>query len=241
MTDNLLTADIPTTLDDIPQNIPPKFWDTEKKEIRSDALLASYLALEKKLSQSFAVPETEADKLKLHRLLGCPETADGYNVSMTSDVLSIDPDMHTRLHNKGFTNEQVQEVYDLAIERLVPLILEMSAEFQAEREVERLVEYFGSIERWQETARQLNEYGRKNLPPLAFDGLNCSYDGVMALYQMMKGNKGLPSAKEQAIAADSFDEKGLKTLMQNPKYWREKDPSFIAKVTAGFEKLYGGE
>jgi len=28
-------------------------------------------------------------------------------------------------------------------------------------------------------------------------------------------------------------------MMRDPKYWREKDPSFVAKVTEGFERMYG--
>lgn len=27
-------------------------------------------------------------------------------------------------------------------------------------------------------------------------------------------------------------------MMNDPKYWRDKDPAFIAKVTEGFKNLY---
>lgn len=30
----------------------------------------------------------------------------------------------------------------------------------------------------------------------------------------------------------------LDTMMQDPKYWRDKDPAFIAEVTEGYQKLY---
>jgi hypothetical protein len=29
-------------------------------------------------------------------------------------------------------------------------------------------------------------------------------------------------------------------MMRDPKYWRDKDPSYVAKVTEGFKKMYGG-
>ena len=238
MTENLLTTDIPEIDNSAPAGVPAKFWDSNAGQIRTDALLASYLALEKKLSQSVPIPQNDEDKKALHRLLGCPETANGYDVTVPSDVIGIDPELNARLHEKGFTNEQVQEVYDLATEKLVPLILDLVGEFQAEREVERLVEYFGSTDRWQEVARQLNDFGRKNLPPKAFEGMACSYDGVMALYQMMKSDKGSPVTKAQGVPPSELDEEGIKSLMQNPKYWREKDPAFIAKVTEGFQRLY---
>lgn len=28
-------------------------------------------------------------------------------------------------------------------------------------------------------------------------------------------------------------------MMRDPKYWRDQDPSFIKKVTEGFQKVYG--
>jgi hypothetical protein len=28
-------------------------------------------------------------------------------------------------------------------------------------------------------------------------------------------------------------------MMRDPKYWRDQDPSFIAKVTEGFKRMYG--
>jgi len=33
----------------------------------------------------------------------------------------------------------------------------------------------------------------------------------------------------------------LKSMMRDPKYWKEKDPAFVAKVTEGFKKMYGGQ
>jgi hypothetical protein len=27
-------------------------------------------------------------------------------------------------------------------------------------------------------------------------------------------------------------------MMRDPRYWRERDPSFIAQVTEGFQRLY---
>ncbi len=248
MTENLLIADVPATdekekdtIDNAkaPEGVPIKFWDKQKQEIRVDALLASYLALEKKLSTMVAMPTCDEDKLRILKLVGMPDTPEQYDVTVKADFLDVDPELNTRLHAKGFTSEQVQEVYDLAVEKFVPLILEMAAEFQADREVERLCEEFGGTERWQEIASQLNEYGHKNLPPSAFEGLCCSYDGVMALYRMMKSGKASVGTRNESAAPEIMDEAHIRSLMQSPKYWRDRDPSFIAKVSEGFQKLYG--
>ena len=244
MTDNLLIAEPPAednTASDKPVSVPDKFWDTDKKEIRIDALLNSYLALEKRLSKMVPFPETDEDKKRLQKMMGLPDSADLYQVNLQSDVIDIDPELNARLHAKGFTNDQVQEIYDLATEKLVPMILEMAAEFQADRELERLVKEFGGAEKWDITSKQLQEFGQKNLPPSAYDGLCCSYDGVMALYKMMKSGANSPIAKDNNGSFDALDENGLRNMMQSPKYWRDRDPAFIAKVSEGFQRLYAGK
>ncbi|HEY8962875.1 MAG TPA: hypothetical protein VIN59_00275 [Alphaproteobacteria bacterium] len=220
-----------------PEGLPDKFWDTETKNIRLDDLIKSYCALEKKLGAGFTAPEDEEGRRKIMIALGMPETPDAYDVKSKSDLITVDADVNKRLHAKGFTSDQVQEVYDLASERLVPMILDIAAEFQADREVERLVAAFGGKEQWSEISRQLLAYGRKNLSPKVLDGLSGSYDGVMALYQMMKGET--PAALENTAAATGISEKDLHGMMRDPKYWRDKDPATIAKVTDGFKQLYG--
>lgn len=244
MTDNLLTAETPAeenVASDKPASVPDKFWDANTKEIRVDALLNSYLALEKRLSKMVPLPETDEDKKRLQKIMGLPDTADLYQVDLQSDLINIDPELNARLHAKGFTNEQVQEIYDLATEKLVPMILDMAAEFQADRELERLVKEFGGAEKWDITSKQLQEFGQKNLPPSAYEGLCCSYDGVMALYNMMKSGANSPIAKDNSGSFDALDENGLRNMMQSPKYWRDRDPAFIAKVSEGFQRLYAGK
>lgn len=244
MTDNLLIAETTTEeniTSDKPTAVPDKFWDADKKEIRIDALLNSYLALEKRLSKMVPLPETDEDKKRIQKIMGLPDTADLYQVNLQSDVIDIDPELNARLHAKGFTNEQVQEIYDLATEKLVPMILEMAAEFQADRELERLVKEFGGAEKWDIISKQLQDFGKKNLPQSAYEGLCCSYDGVMALYNMMKLNANSPLAKQNGGSFDALDENGLRNMMQSPKYWRDRDPAFIAKVSEGFQRLYSGK
>lgn len=130
----------------------------------------------------------------------------------------------------------MQAVYDAAADKLIPIVLELSAEFQADREVERLVQKFGGVEKWQEVSRQLLAFGQKNLPDDVLDSLASSYDGVMTLFQMMKGKD--PSFQGADSISGALDEAGLNSMMKDPKYWRDKDPAFVAKVTQGFEGLY---
>ncbi|MCB9963716.1 MAG: hypothetical protein H6855_06525 [Rhodospirillales bacterium] len=205
-------------------NIPEKFKDPETGDLRVDALLKSYLALEQKLSERGPLP---------------PQQVEDYCIDCSHGLFEPEDHINQRLFAKGFTQEQAQEVYDLAAEKLIPLIMDIAAEFQAEREMERLEEQFGGADQWREISSLLLNYGRHNLPPELLKGLASSYEGVMALYQMMTGDAKTKAPSPRAEIKPSVTEEDLHSLMRSPKYWREKDPSVIARVTKGFQSLYG--
>lgn len=238
MTDNLLTPEIEgdkTIAVMKPDILPEKFWDAETGEIRLDDLIQSYIALEKKLSTMVPV---EGDKSRLYKALGVPDSADQYDVKCDHGLFTPDSELNARLHAEGFTPQQVQMVYDLAAEKLVPMILELSADFKADREVEKLTGAFGGPEKWQEISRQLLAYGRKTLPPDVLTNLSSSYEGVMALYRMMKGEDHTANPRIDAGSV-AMNENDLRSMMRDPKYWRDKDPSFVTRVTDGFKQIYG--
>lgn len=223
-----------------PAALPEKFWDSAKGAVRVEALLNSYLALEKKLSNMLPDPRSDQDRARLHRALGVPASPEEYCIDCKHGLFTPDAGINARLHAAGFTPEQAQTVYDLAAEKLVPLILDIAAQFEAEREIERLEKQFGGAERWQETARQLAAFGRRALPPEALNGLSSSYEGVMALHRMMQDGLGREAGFANADGTpEAFGEKDLQKMMRDPKYWRDRDPKFVEKVTAGFRALYG--
>jgi len=220
-----------------PEGIPDKFWDAERGEVRIDALLKSYAALERKLSGSVPEPTDEETRTRFLRAAGVPARPEDYQVAIKDNLFEPDPILNKRLHDKGFTPEQVQEVYDLAVENMVPMILDMAAEFQADREVDRLINHFGGKDQWGEASRQMLAFGQKNLPPHVLEGMSSSFEGIMALYKMMQSEE--PTTLDtNSKSMTSNAEKDLHSMMNDPKYWRDKDPAFIAKVTDGFKNLY---
>lgn len=221
--------------------VPEKFLDQETGDIRLDNLIRSYLELEKKLSTMVAAPDTEDGKRSLQKLMGVPDTPDQYELNTDHLPFSLDQDVNQRLHEKGFTPEQAQVVYDLAAEKLVPIIMELASEYEADREVEKLISAFGGQEKWAEMSRQLLAFGKKNLPEDVLDKMTGSYDGVMMLYRMMQTDSGesVTSVSTGQSMSGQPDEKELQSLMRDPKYWRDRDPSTIRKVTEGFQRLYG--
>ncbi len=241
MEETLLKKDISSQEAGADATIPEKFRDPDTGALNVDALLQSYIALEKKLSGMMPRPDSAEDRLAILRMLGLPESPDAYDITVPHGLFDVDGDVNKKLHEKGFTVDQVLAVYDLAAEKFVPMILELAGEFQADREVERLIAAFGGEDKWAEVSRQLLSYGRKNLPPEVLKSLAGSFEGVMALYRMMKG-EGSEDALD-LTRRDSRDghegQDDLTTMMRDPRYWRDRDPAFVGKVTKGFQKLYG--
>jgi hypothetical protein len=55
---------------------------------------------------------------------------------------------------------------------------------------------------------------------------------------MMCGNE--PPSMADAPADGASGEGDLQAMMRDPRYWRRRDPAFVAQVTEGFKKIYGG-
>jgi len=237
---NLLENNTPETLQDDtqkPDGIPDKFWDEKTNTIRVDALVKSYLELEKRMATSVPEPTDDETRARFLRAAGVPATPDEYEIAIKDDLFEPDSELNKRLHAKGFNAEQVQEVYDLAVEQMVPMIMEMAGEFQADREIERLIEHFGGKDQWREASRQMLAFGQKHLPAPVLEGMSSSYEGITALYKMMQSDEPQTlGAKGKGMSSNA--EKDLQSMMNDPKYWRDKDAAFIAKVTDGFKNIY---
>ena len=60
---------------------------------------------------------------------------------------------------------------------------------------------------------------------------------MLAIHQMMQ-------AREHAVLNEAngprsnVDEAELTRMMRDPRYWRERDPAFVAQITDGFQRLY---
>jgi hypothetical protein len=223
-----------------PTGVPEKFWDAEAGAMRTEALLKSYLELERKLGSMVPLPNDETDQeghTRLLRALGVPESPEHYQIESHHELLAPDPQINARLHEAGFTKRQAQLVYDLAADHLVPLLDRTVAELSATRDVERLATRFGGQDAWRTTAHQIKIWGQANLAPDVFATLASSYDGVLAIHQMMQ-------AREPAVLSEPNGSRGepeeadLARMMRDPRYWRDRDPSFVAQVTEGFKRLY---
>ncbi|MCB4823267.1 capsid assembly protein [Roseicella aerolata] len=223
-----------------PAEIPEKFWDAATGTLRVEALLKSYLELERRLSQRAGRPGPEAapeDLARFRQMMGIPDSAEGYAITAPHDLCCADAEVNHRLHAAHFTNEQAQLVYDLAAERLLPLIAEAAAQYEADRQRAILIQHYGSEEAFRRMAAQLSAWGQAKLPPAVYAALAATAEGVLALEQMMRGQEpGLAREAEPPAAASEAE---LRAMMRDPRYWRSRDPQFIQRVTEGFRRLVG--
>jgi hypothetical protein len=217
-----------------PANVPPKFWDPARGTLRTQALLQAYLDLERRLTTQprGATP---------------PDGPDSYRIESRHPALASDPEVNKRLHAAGFTQDQAQLLYDLAHERLLPILTAdgegggASGGGASERDqhLSDLKSHFGGEDRWQQLAPQLAAWGRRALPSEAFEVLTATADGVKALHRLMTA-QGEPSLGRSAAPRDEVPaEAQLKKMIQDPRYWKTRDPAYIAKVSDGFRRLYG--
>lgn len=224
-----------------PDNVPAKFWDAASGQVRVDALLKAYCDLERRSSAMVRVPGPQAagdEVAAFRRALGVPDSHEQYSIASSHPSLGSAPAVNQRLHQAGFSQTQAQLVYDLAHECLLPLIQELTDGQEQAGQLEQLRSHFGGEERWQENARQIKVWGKANLPQAAFEALSATADGVKTMYRLMMSEE--PSLGfAPPPGEEGRSEEQLKRMINDPRYWKTKDPAFIAKVSEGFRRLHG--
>ena len=131
--------------------IPDKFKD-KSGDLNADALVKSYLELEKKMAAR--APLDPADI--------CPEKPEDYEIQIKSDLMKNDPDINKRLFDLGLTRRQAQGIYDLAAEKVIPVIQNLSETFKLDKDLSELNKAFGGEEQFNTVARQISAWGEKN-------------------------------------------------------------------------------
>jgi hypothetical protein len=231
-----------------PAYIPHKFWDAEAGTVRIEALAKSYGELERKLGarreqedngpqRALIEPSESSTDPALEP--ASPSAPEAYPIEARHPMVTQDPEIDRRLREAGFSAPQAQLVYDLAAEKLVPLVDEVLGEIEAQRQLDRLEQHFGGREAWRQTAAQMKSWAAAHLPSEVATALTSNFDGVVALHQMMRASEPELLGGGEELASE-ITEDALAEMMRDPRYWRKRDPDFVARVTAGFRKLYAG-
>jgi len=214
--------------------IPEKFLN-EDGALNADALVKSYLELEKKIGTMVSVPAPDADsetRDKFNRAIGVPDTAADYPASNLFD----DDSVRQKFFDIGLTTTQAEKIYQMAEEFLSPVLREI---FRTENESSGLAElkkFFGSEDEMNDALRAVNAFGEKFLPADAFASLCATPQGIQSVYKMMQSME--PVVETDKGGGAGLTDADLRRMMRDPKYWREQDPEYVRKIESGFKKLY---
>ena len=224
-TENLLEQVPAQTNSAKPYGLPDKFWDAGTGEVKLEEFIKAYNEL--------AVRD---DNLIEGNIRNIPESYDKYELNIQSPLLERDDEVLKKLFEKKFTNEQAQLVYDLANERVIPVLDQLTVNYEAQKQIEKLVSYFGGQEKFNEISRQISAWAKNNVRPEIYEALGSTYEGVIALYKMMSSNE--PLLGREGGVEEEINEASLRKMMEDPRYWRDKDSNYVNKITKGFERLY---
>ncbi len=167
----------------------------------------------------FAVPSvTEADRALVRMLLGAvgreQETAaEGY-IDMASAVAGSGP---------GYITLLLEALIDGAVTIGLPRALATEMVLQT---------MLGSLRWAQADGRHPAELRAQVVSPGG-----TTAEGVLALEQMMRKDEPVLSRDAAPPARESEAE--LRAMMRDPRYWRQREPEFVRRVTEGFRRLVG--
>ena len=216
------------------ENVPEKFLD-ENGELNTNALVKSYCELEKKMGTMVSVPNEDSDdsvKQKFNHAIGVPDNASEYPINYLLD----DESVREKFHQIGLTSKQVEQIYNIAEEFLHPTLQNLFQIQSQTNAINELKNFFGSSEKMEEALKEINAFGEKFLPKDAFEELCSTPQGIQGIYKMMQSME--PEVFTNKNESENLSDDALRTMMKDPKYWRDQDPEYVRKIENGFKKLY---
>lgn len=166
-----------------------------------------------------------------------PARAEDYALTVTGAIGDMDPDVNRRLHDAGFSHAQAQLVYDLAGEILEPMMDDINEAAQRASDRATLINEFGGAQSWKELAPRIEKWGRANLPEAAFEVMCQTAEGVRTLHRLMTVHDETRLAGGVDGSASENVRSDIRRKMNDPRYWRDRDPDIIAEVQADFARL----
>ncbi len=208
-------------------------WLPEKYNTGED-LAKAYKELESKLgTKEEDIRSKLMEEIQSEAFSDRPETAGDYQLPETIDQESaVDNKLLSWWSEHSFENGYSQEEFEKGIEMYAEAIGDTQPDIQAE------AEKLGDNAEQRIEAASL--FANKFFPEAALPAIErmCeSHEGIIALEAMMEAMKdGSFAGDTQPTAGAS--EKELREMMNDPRYWRERDPLFIKQVTEGFQQMY---
>ena len=223
-----------------PEGVPEKFWNAEKGEVNTEALLKSYAALEGRLG----APKDETSEQPEQTPAGDAEKPEeggdaeanaaaaeaGVNVADLeahyAEHGSIPEDAYARFEAVGISKEMVDEYVQFRTSRAEALQAEMTANYGGVERVQTMIGWAG--ENWTEDkATAFNEaMGSKDRAKidLALQSLEAAYQKANPKRPMLLKPQAAPSGGVNSFRSVAE----MKAAMSDPRY--RTDPAYRADV-----------
>ena len=223
------------TQEDVEQAAAPSRpeWLPEKYNSGED-LAKAYKELESKLgTKEEDLRNRIMEEIQSEAFNDRPESAGDYQLPESiDDSAAVDNKLLSWWAEHSFENGYSQEEFEQGIAMYAEAINGSMPDIEAEAKM------LGDNADQRIEAASL--FANKFFPEAALPAIErmCeSHEGIIALETIMEAMKdGSFAGNTQAVAGTS--EKELREMMNDPRYWKDRDPHFIKQVTEGFQQIY---
>ena len=223
------------TQEDVEQAAAPSRpeWLPEKYNSGED-LAKAYKELESKLgTKEEDLRNRIMEEIQSEAFSDRPESAGDYQLPESIDEsAAIDNKLLSWWAEHSFENGYSQEEFEKGIAMYAEAVNGSQPDIEAEAKM------LGDNADQRIEAASL--FANKFFPEAALPAIErmCeSHEGIIALEAIMEAMKdGSFAGNTQAVAGTS--EKELREMMNDPRYWKDRDPHFIKQVTDGFQQIY---
>ena len=223
------------TQEDVEQAAAPSRpeWLPEKYNSGED-LAKAYKELESKLgTKEEDIRNRIMEEIQSEAFSDRPESAGDYQLPESIDEsAAVDNKLLSWWAEHSFENGYSQEEFEQGIAMYAEAINGSMPDIEAEAKM------LGDNADQRIEAASL--FANKFFPEAALPAIErmCeSHEGIIALEAIMEAMKdGSFSGDTQASAGQSEQE--LREMMNDPRYWKDRDPHFVKQVTEGFQQIY---
>jgi len=210
-------------------------WLPEKFNTPED-LAKSYSELSQKLgSKDEDIRNQLIEEIQAEAFADRPETAGDYQLpDIINEEEAVDNELLRWWSEHSFNNGFSQEEFEEGIKIYSESVLGSQPNY--DDEVAKLGD--NAEARIDAASLWANKFFPESALP-AIEKMCESHEGIIALETMMANMKDGSFAGDTASASE-LNEADLRKMMDDPKYWKDRDPHLHKQVAEGFKRIYRG-
>jgi hypothetical protein len=208
-------------------------WLPEKYNTGED-LAKAYKELESKLgTKEEDIRSKIIEEIQTEAFSERPESSGDYQLpDIVNEEMAVDNELLKWWADHSYENGFSQEEFNKGIEMYAQAVGGQEPDLDAE--AAKLGD--NANDRIQAASMFANKFFPEQAIP-AVERMCESHEGILALEAVMEAMKdGSFTAETQPSAGQS--EADLREMMNDPRYYKDRDPHFVKQVTEGFQALY---